>query len=344
MALHRIRSGFASTLILLLLLVPVSMSSVSAQGSDATCQAIITQAATSAGINCANRTTGTACYGNSVVDSNLEVDPTAFDQPAERVLLSDVIHLRPQAVNIASQTWGIVTMNMQANLPDDAPKDVVMLGLGGLEIENGVETPPDGTPPVDGFLPMQSFYVRTGVGGRPCDSAPSLLTVQGPRDEAVIFEVNTVTVQLESTVVIRTIEAGEPVGLVMEIIVLSGVATVIPENGAPILVPAGYVLPVNLGPLLVSLGIEGDVDERAAVGFGPIRLLTQEEIDELDILTDIPDNILNYPIDVPEIITPSGTTNIGTRIIFSNPEDTAKVLEYCSSGALPEAICDIFGF
>lgn len=341
MSSHRIQVAFASALILLLFALPIATS---AQSNSATCQAIITQAATSAGVNCANRSTGTVCYGSPVVESNLEVDPSAFDQPSERVLLSDVIHLRPQAVNLASQTWGIFTANMQADLPEESPNDVVLLGLGGIELENGVETSPDATPAVDGFLPMQSFYLRTGVGGTPCEAAPSLLTVQGPRDETVTVEANGVTIQIGSTIVIRTFDAGEPVGRQMEIIVLSGVATIIPETGDPVMIPAGYKVIVTLGADLLSLGIEGDADERAVESIGTPVMLTQEEIDELEILTEIPDNILNYPIDLPQIITPSGTTNITTRIIFSNPLDIATVLDYCTSGILSEAICNTYGF
>jgi hypothetical protein len=129
----------------------------------------------------------------------------------------------------------------------------------------------------------------------------------------------------------------------MQIIVLSGVSTIFPDNGSPILVPAGYTLFVGLGPELVSLGIEGDADERSVTSFGQPRLLTQAEIDELGILELIPDNILNYPIDLPEIIRPSGTTNIVTRIIFRNPAAIAKVRELCATGELPEVICQVFG-
>lgn len=417
MNLRRLQLGLV---LILLLSLFVTTYTVSAQTTSAVCTNIVSQTVSAMGVNCADRVTGTACYAALEVDSNLApgVDPEDFDEPGERVSLQDVVHLRPQAVSIADQTWGVTTLNLQASLPTGFAQDVVVLGLGGAELENGVVpaeafAPPSasvsattslgaelraptmnpataeviaqvpngatvsadvvsgdgqwvrviygntpgwlaasalgndvvsGLPALDGLTPMQSFYLRTGVEGQPCVNAPSWVVVQGPQDIPVDLTVNGVDVRLQSTMLLRTIDAGEPIGLQMEIIVLYGLVTINPESNSPIYVPPGYSLLVNLGTELVSLGIEGDADERGVLSFGTPRILTQNEIDGLGILLVLPDNIINYPIELPEIIQASNVSGIIIRIIFRNPRALALVERWCEQGRLPEEICEVFGF
>jgi len=411
-----------SSILILLAMLLVAPTIGFAQTNTTVCQTTVAQAVTQIGVNCANRTLGTACYGFPVIESNLDgsIDPATFDAIGEYVPLADIIHLRPQAIDTRNQTWGITVLNMQASLPSGLTDNVVVIGLGGLEIENGVAsdnvfTPlaqpvsvtttaagelrevtmsplsanvigqvpsgaavsadalsqdgnwiriiyqgqpgwlaksafgtnaVQGIPTLDGLIAMQSFYTRTGIagiGGNPCAIAPSTVVVQGPRNAPVDVIINNVNIRIESTIVVRTLQGGEPIGRQMEIIVLSGAAIIMPDSGERIIVPAGYKILVNLGPDLLSLGIEGDADERSVVSFAQPTLLTQQEIDALSILERIPRNILNYIIDLPEILTPSGTTRIITRIIFNDPQALAKVREFCASGELPTAICQIFG-
>jgi hypothetical protein len=398
----------------------VSTFTTSAQTPTPVCTNIVNQTITQTGVNCADRVTGTACYAAEEVDSNLapNVNPADFDTPGDRVSLQNVVHLRPQALSLTDQTWGITTLNLQASLPTRLAQDVVVLGLGGAELENGVMpeaafTPPSASvsatttsatalrmptmnpasaeviaqvpngatvsadvvssdrqwvrviygnipgwlaasalsadvvsrlPVLDGLTPMQSFFVRTGIDGQPCVNAPSWVIVQGPQDIAVELVVNTVDLRLQSTMLLRTIRAGEPVGLQMEIIVLFGLVTINPESNNPIYVPPGYSVLVNLGDELISLGIEGDADERAVRSFGTPRLLTQGEIDALGILRLLPNNIINYPIELPQIIQASNVSGIITRIIFRNPRAVALVQRFCAEDRLPDAICEAFGF
>lgn len=417
MNLRRLQLGLV---LILLLSLFVTTYTVSAQTTSAVCTNVVNQTITQMGVNCANRTTGTACYAAPELESvlNPSLDPQVFDEPGERVGLIDAIHLRPQAVSTIDQTWGIAAMNLQASLPTSFAQDVVVIGFGGAEIENGVmpeeafvpssapisvsttlaaelRAPtmnpgaaeitgqvPNGIgvtadvvsadgqwvrvivgdepgwlpaaafnsaeiaslPILDGLTPMQSFYLRTGVDGRQCANAPSLVVVQGPQDIPVDLVVYGVDMRLQSTMILRTIDAGEPVGLQLEVIVLYGLVTINPDSGAPIYIPPGHLLRINLGPELVSLGIEGDADERGVLSFGIPRPLTRTELDELQIVLFIPDNIVNYPIEIPEILTPSGVTDIIVRIIYRNPRAIAAVRALCEDGRLPPAVCDLFDF
>jgi hypothetical protein len=124
----------------MLLLTLVASSSILAQDLAA-CLRIIARSLADTGVNCANNELGAACYasGNleSVIESNM--DKGIFDEPGEQISLEDVITLVPDTVELVKEAWGITVLNMQANLPANFNRDVVVVGLGGAEMESGVE-------------------------------------------------------------------------------------------------------------------------------------------------------------------------------------------------------------
>lgn len=327
-------------LICILLSVPLTglAQDNTAASENPVCAAIAAQAITQIGTNCANRVLGTACYAFPDVEGILKSDSlVTFSTPRDRALLTDIIHLRLHPIDFIRLQWGIVTLSFPATPPSVPPTDAIGIGFGGLEIEPGEPTSDDGSTP----LPI---YLRTGIGGLPCPSLPSFLSIQSPRDTPIEVVINGVHILVNGTIVLRTVDAGEPVGLTMQVITISGVATVSVAGKNGIIVPPAFVLTVNLGPELVSLGIEGDVDERGFSSFGELRLLTQEELDELGILGDVPPNLTYYVIILPEIITPSGTTPIVTQVIFRDPLDAVQVLQLCDAGEIPADICQVYGF
>lgn len=411
------------TLILLFTLLALAVAlpqQVSIAQSD-TCSALITEALTQTAVNCASRESGTACYGFPNVESELTAaaDPLAFDEPGDRIGLDQVIHLRPNEIDVSEQEFGIVTMNIQTNLPSGFDQDVVVIGIGGAEIEDGVFedelfTPLDapvslttsaagqlreatlftapgdsrvlgnvpantplpvdavstdgswarvvyqnrpgwlplsafggsveGVPTYDGLTAMQRFFFRTGVNGQPCADAPSLVVVQAPRDIPVDLTINDVNIRLESTMVLRTLPPGEPVGRSMEIIALSGLVTINPGEPDQIFLTPGFSVSVGLGPELVSLGIEGDADERGVVGIGqPVRV-SQTVRDLISFIERIPQNILNYRIVLWIIVTPSGVGPIITRIVINDPNALAIVRALCEEEVISDAICSTYGF
>lgn len=131
----------------------------------------------------------------------------------------------------------------------------------------------------DSRTPMQAFYFKTGVGEPACTKSPDVLVVQGPEKVAVDITANGANIHIGSTVAFRTVEGSR-----MQIFTLHGEATV---NGVK--VPIGYVTTVQLSD-----------DGTTVIGEPEApRPMTQEELDLFVWLEDIPTNVLNYPIDVP---------------------------------------------
>lgn len=331
------RSRYLLLVVGLLLIVLVGVQVSAAQDNTAVCANLAVQALTQIGVNCANRVPGTVCYGSPNVEALLQAtSPTALNAPRDRVLFTDLIHVRLSPVDFASETWGMVTLSFPTVDPQDGDAAGVGIAMGGMEIEpdEPISSDPAAPPP---------FFLRTGIGGIPCPKNPSFLGIQSPRDRAIEITVNEVSLRIVGSIVLKTFPAGEPVGQQMLIIGLSGVTEVTSGDAAGSVIPPGFVLPVLLDPDLVSLGVEGDVDERSIKEFEDLRLLTRDELEELGILEQIPDNLTDEPFDLPEIITPSSTTAITTQVIFSNPQAAAQALELCASGDLPEEVCQVYG-
>jgi hypothetical protein len=134
--------------------------------------------------------------------------------------------------------------------------------------------------PPDAQTPMQSFFMRVGIGGLECENAPSSVMVQGPNGTPVDIQALGTDIRIQSTILLRTTPPGDQLGTTLELITVSGLAILYPDTPQQILVPPGYITTVPLGSF-VSLGIEGDNDEKLPAGpWTPPRPLTQEELDE----------------------------------------------------------------
>jgi hypothetical protein len=125
---------------------------------------------------------------------------------------------------------------------------------------------------------MQAFTFTTRPGSTTCTEAPSALIVQGPQNVEVQITANGANIVIGSTILLQ-LETDK-----MRLATLSGKAKV---DG--ITVPAGFT-------------VEAPLDENGEAGgdFGGFRPLTRAELDKLKTLEDLPDNILNYPIELPQ--------------------------------------------
>jgi hypothetical protein len=192
--------------------------------------------------------------------------------------------------------------------------------------------------------PMQDFYFRTGIGGVSCSAAPSLLYVQGPNNVPTDLTVFDKHIRIQSTAILRSSPLGDQLGDYIEVIVLSGVVILNPDTPNEIIVPPGFLSRIQLCDEFTSLGIEGDPDEKCTVGdWSQPRPLTQDELNELGIVEDFPDNIVNYPVDIPTIVHPSCTFGCYPTLVFPDQDalDAARAL--CQSGELPAEICQYLG-
>ena len=143
--------------------------------------------------------------------------------------------------------------------------------------------------------PMQAFYFKTGIGAPSCNKAPDVLVVQGPERVAVDITANGADIRISSTIALRLVTGNQ-----MQIITIHGQAKV---NGVTI--PIGYLTTVQLSD-----------DGKSIVGQPTqARLLTQEELDDLQWLEGIPVDVLNYPIIVsneepkPQVTIPVNSSN-----------------------------------
>ena len=187
----------------------------------------------------------------------------------------------------------------------------------------------------DSRSPMQAVYLRTGVGQPGCEDVPDdALLVQGPENVFVDITVNGADIRLGSTVIIRLIEPGNQI----ELIVIDGVGIIFPDelNGQQISIPAGF-------KSTVCLGEDDNGNPVVTCGFSPPEPLTFEEWEKWQLLTLLDFDFMNYVPQYPsygDIIAyfnalGSGGNNAGGGGSFSgNVSDTSGGQVDCSTLAL----------
>ena len=125
-----------------LLLIVAWDTDTYAQGTESTCPAIVSTAVDLINANCGTLGVNTACYGNDLVEANFvdDVPENYFTQPADRTELSRVQNISTAPMNVEEQVWGVAVLNVQANVPNTLPGEVVtFILLGDSQIENRVD-------------------------------------------------------------------------------------------------------------------------------------------------------------------------------------------------------------
>lgn len=130
--------------------------------------------------------------------------------------------------------------------------------------------------------PMQSFFFTTGAGDPACNAAPpSLLVVQGPDNVKVDITANGADISIGSTIALMILP-----GNTLQLVVIYGEATL-----GDLSVPAGFKITAPLSD--DGKTITGDWEAMSP--------LTQEDLDLLQPLENLPINILHYPIVLPTL-------------------------------------------
>lgn len=190
----------------------------------------------------------------------------------------------------------------------------------------------------DSMTPMQKFYLRNAFKTPECSNIPSpLLFVQGPESIETDFVVNGAKVRISSTITLRLLSPGN----VMELAVLSGIATLNPDTRNPLVIPAGFATTICLSELR-NLGIDGVENDReviAGCNWTTPRQLTQNELGMMSLLQQIPVNILNYRFRLPRLVCPSGVGQPVCEIIVDDPRLLQLLRILCRRGILPPWIC-----
>lgn len=155
-------------------------------------------------------------------------------------------------------------------------------------------------PVIDGKQrsPMQSFYLRTGVGQPACEEAPEdTLMVQGPKGIEIDLTVNGADIKVGSTILIRILPPGDT----MEFVVIDGKVT-IPgggPNGTDLYIYENYRSTVCLGEP-ENRGLDGNSNDRVV----SCDYAEPEFVPDLDLgdewceLENVPDDLLNYSVDL----------------------------------------------
>ncbi len=184
--------------------------------------------------------------------------------------------------------------------------------------------------------PMQSVYLTTGVGQPGCEDVPEdALLVQGPENVFVDITVNGADIRLGSTVIIRLVEPGN----MIELIVIDGVGIIFPDglNNQQISIPAGF-------KSTVCLGEDENGNPTVTCGFSPPEPLTFDEWQKWERLLLFDYDFMNYVPQFPsygDIIAyfnalgSGGGNNAGGGGSFSgNVSDTSGGQVDCSTLAL----------
>jgi len=131
--------------------------------------------------------------------------------------------------------------------------------------------------------PMQAFRLKTGVAGINCADAPSLLMVQGPKNVKIQISANAVDVQLGSTLIFQTTDKQK-----FQIATIDGTGKV-----GNLVIPAGYM-------------VESPLDDKGdSTGkFGAVLPIPPTELKQLQVLENIPPDVLNYKVKVPDRVVP----------------------------------------
>lgn len=294
-------------------------------------------------------------FGGTEIESDVPVEeafipletPLSFTTTAAGEL-REVTLTPPAEAEVIEQVASGTAMTADA-LSEDGDFVRVLIGdqAGWLDVAAFAGLDLDGLPTLnDGQLtPMQAFYLRTGIDAGNCAPNSSWILFQSPEEMSADMILYDVPMRIEATMLLRTLPPGEPVGPQMQLVVLYGFVTVNPDTEDEIIVPAGYSLMIGLGPDFVSLGIEGDEDDRSGTKtFGQPTLFNQTLLDDLGFLDQLPSDIFNYDVDLPILTQPSGTGGPLIDLVFPDPGATSPLEELCATGALSPAICAIYGF
>jgi hypothetical protein len=177
------------------LLLLLSFGLASAQAID--CPELVERALKAVTQVCSTLGRNEACYGNDRLQAELQ-NNDAFTKPADKVPVGDIRTIRTFGLDEKAGTWGIVVMNVLANLPDTLPgQGVKFILYGDVAIKNASGS---GTPQVG---PMQAFYFTTNPFKPGCKQAPAdSLVIQSPKGYRVKLSANGMDLDVGSSIVL----------------------------------------------------------------------------------------------------------------------------------------------
>lgn len=260
--------------VLLILSVAVLFSVSFVAGAQATTgPALVAQALRDTGTNCANLALNTTCIGFASVQRTTSsgIVSTTYSQPGDRASINTTHRIQTTALSTATGVYGINVIKAQAGLPASSG-GVVYFAFGGTTLTNIGGT---------GQAVWQNIGVTMAPGTEA--GATNLFLIQGPKTAPATVTVNNVKMELHSTVAAEFHADGSVCFLV-----ISGSAIFFPGTPQQVIANVGYK----------TCG--------TAAGLSAPVMFTPGDVANAQILASIPPNVLDYPINVPVIVCPSG--------------------------------------
>ncbi len=212
--------------------VPPSPTPAPTIAASLSCDDLVTAALNKANQVCTTLGRNQVCYGNNLIDAELQANATTSFSKAGDIVKVDLIRrLTTAPLDTSKQVWGIAIMKIQANLPDTLPgQNVIFLLFGNAVLDN--ITPQ-----------MQAVVLKTGVGGSTtCSNAPkSALLIQSPEGSQATMSINGASISLGSTAYLTAEENAELTVATIEgsAVVSSANITRVVQPGAQVHVPLG---------------------------------------------------------------------------------------------------------
>lgn len=179
-------------------------------GQADSCDTIVYRAFNLASEACLNLGEGEACYGYNQAQVTLwdgEIS-NDFIEPSDRISLQDSYQISTSPLNLEDNKWGIVFIQMQANVENTLPGQNILFILFGdttmsnrVVPENAAQASKSDEVIGQDYAPMQAFYFRTGIGAAQCVKVGNGLVVQSPDDMEIQFNINGIEIHIASTVV-----------------------------------------------------------------------------------------------------------------------------------------------
>ncbi|MCC6616517.1 MAG: hypothetical protein IT320_23785 [Anaerolineae bacterium] len=188
------------------------------------------------------------------------------------------------------------------------------------------------------LTPMQKFYFNNAFGDSPCPGTPGgAVLVQSPQGIGTAFTVNDADMVITSSVALSIREPN-----FMELRVLDGLAVLCPNTPNEFIVPEGFVieLPLNTPP-------DVQIADRLFHSSSPtcdwqnLRLMTNAELEDWSLLENLPSNILNQPVVLPEILCPSGVGATSCVVSINDSDTRSLVRDLCDEGSISGPICEL---
>ncbi|MAU13240.1 MAG: hypothetical protein CL607_25710 [Anaerolineaceae bacterium] len=178
-----------------------------APASADSCEAIMRQISQALDTFCSTTGRNQACYGNLLIDAEpstnvVDLSTFQFDRQGDIQSLTNLSALELSPMDQDNGTWGVALMQVQANIPDALPgTNVTVLAFGGMQI---VDANTMGSTANPAYGPMQSIYIRPGIGATRCANTPDNgLLIRTPEGAGTInMAINEIEINVGSTVFI----------------------------------------------------------------------------------------------------------------------------------------------